>query len=389
MSLLGEHLRFGAPGGVERRLGWVLSMAGLAQMLALTWPASSSASQHPLWWNVLGLIVAALVVLLAVSGLVLPTRILVVAWTAVPVGLAILGLTAFAPRDGIVPVNGNPWPWTLDPMAFGYLTLIVSRPLWAFIGPVVLPLLPAASALFFVGEVPQELASLIPTQMGGLVYTVIFLMLRDRLRRLRGYQQRARVADQERVRAEAELQRRSEFSGLVHDNVLSILNAAIALRGTPSDALRAEAGVALDLLGRVERAADSGGTGVVAAVLASRLDAAWRRIDPACPIAIDVGSGEIPPLVADAVEHASCEALRNSLHHAGAEVTRAVDARLCGDTVEVHVSDDGPGFEVSAVPEARLGVRDSILGRVHGVGGEAAIDSRVGGGTKVSIRWPG
>lgn len=385
----GETVRFGAPGRVERRLGWVLSVAGLAQMAALTWHATPAAPQHPLWWNVLGIVIAALVVLLAAFGLVLPTRVLVAVWVVVPVGLAILGLAAFAPADGVVPTDGNPWPWTLNPMAYGYLALVVSRPVWAFIGPAVLPLLPPISAWFFLGEIPRELAALIPTQMGGLVYTVIFLLLRMRLLRLQAHEQRARAAEERRVRAEAELRRRTEFSRLVHDNVLSTLNAAIALHGASPAALREEASAALALLDPAERAADPDSTGVVAAALASRLDAAWRRIDPACPIAIDLGPGEIPLPVAVAVEEASCEALRNSLYHAGAQVTRAVNARLSGDTVEVSVRDDGPGFQVEAVPDTRLGVRDSILARVRGVGGEAAIDSGAGEGTKVSIRWRG
>lgn len=252
----------------------------------------------------------------------------------------------------------------------------------------VLPLIPVASALLFLGEVPRELAAIVPIHMGGFFYTVIFLLLRRRLLRLQAQEHETRVAEEQRVRLEVELQRRQELSRLVHDNVLSVLNAAIALRGAWPDALRVEAGVALDLLESTERTVDSECAGVDATELASRLDAAWRRTDPACSIELDVRAGQVPRPVADAIEDASCEALRNSLRHAGAQVTRRIKARVSGGSVDVRLSDDGCGFDPGAVPDSRLGVRDSILARIRGVGGEAGIVSGVGEGTRVTIRWP-
>ena len=54
----------------------------------------------------------------------------------------------------------------------------------------------------------------------------------------------------------------------------------------------------------------------------------------------------------------------------------------------VEVGDHGSGFDPEAVPNERLGVRVSILERVAGVGGAAAIDTVIGRGTIVSLRWP-
>lgn len=388
-----EPTRFGVPGEVERRLGWVLTLVGLLQLAATTGTAVRTAPQHPLWWNLGGVVVVALVLLLAVFGLVMPMRVIVAVWTAVPTGLAVLGLAAFAPRDGVVPTDGNPWPWAMGPLAYGYLAVVVSRPVRAFLGPVLLSLFPAVSALFFLGEIPRELAALVPVHLAGFFYTVIFLLLRRRLLRLHVAERRARAAEEQRVRVEVELRRRDELSRLVHDNVLAVLNAAIALQGGPSAALRSEAGAALDLLEPAERAADPGertdDVEVAAATLARRLDAAWRRIDPGCTIAIDADPGAVPPAVAVAVEDASCEALRNSLYHAGARATRTVTARLSGESVEVWVCDDGLGFDPAAVPEVCLGIRGSIRGRIRDMGGEAVVASRVGEGTTVSMRWHG
>lgn len=73
------------------------------------------------------MVVAALGVLLAVFGLLLPMPVVTVTWVAVTVGLAVLGATAFAPSAGVVPTDGNPWPWAMMPMAYGYPALVVTR----------------------------------------------------------------------------------------------------------------------------------------------------------------------------------------------------------------------------------------------------------------------
>ena len=48
--------------------------------------------------------------------------------------------------------------------------------------------------------------------------------------------------------------------------------------------------------------------------------------------------------------------------------------------------DEGPGFELGAVPTERRGVRDSIVGRMAAVGGSAGRDSQPGEGTEVALR---
>jgi signal transduction histidine kinase len=52
----------------------------------------------------------------------------------------------------------------------------------------------------------------------------------------------------------------------------------------------------------------------------------------------------------------------------------------------VFVRDEGPGFDLGAVPTERRGVRDSIIGRMRAVGGRAEIDSVPGEGTEVALR---
>ena len=51
----------------------------------------------------------------------------------------------------------------------------------------------------------------------------------------------------------------------------------------------------------------------------------------------------------------------------------------------VSVRDRGPGFDPEAVPADRMGVRESIVGRMERNGGSARIRSAAGGGTEVEL----
>jgi signal transduction histidine kinase len=49
------------------------------------------------------------------------------------------------------------------------------------------------------------------------------------------------------------------------------------------------------------------------------------------------------------------------------------------------VRDRGPGFDLSAVPDDRRGVRESIVGRMRRHGGRAAVHSAPGEGTEIEL----
>jgi signal transduction histidine kinase len=51
----------------------------------------------------------------------------------------------------------------------------------------------------------------------------------------------------------------------------------------------------------------------------------------------------------------------------------------------VSVRDHGPGFDLDAVPADRMGVRESIIGRMRRNGGEARLRPAPGGGTEVEL----
>ena len=58
--------------------------------------------------------------------------------------------------------------------------------------------------------------------------------------------------------------------------------------------------------------------------------------------------------------------------------------------VDVYVRDRGPGFSLDDVPGDRLGVRESIIGRLRRVGGTATVKPGAGGiGTEVHLHFAG
>jgi signal transduction histidine kinase len=81
---------------------------------------------------------------------------------------------------------------------------------------------------------------------------------------------------------------------------------------------------------------------------------------------------------------ASREAMVNAAKHSGADKVD-VFAECSEATVEVFVRDRGRGFDAAAVPEDRLGVRNSILARMERHGGQAKIRSAPGEGTEVRL----
>jgi signal transduction histidine kinase len=85
-----------------------------------------------------------------------------------------------------------------------------------------------------------------------------------------------------------------------------------------------------------------------------------------------------------ALLQATREALSNAARHSGAE-TVSVYAEMSERSVVVHVRDRGKGFNVADIPPDRMGVRESILGRLERHGGTARVTSSPGEGTRIEL----
>ncbi|MEW2133368.1 PspC domain-containing protein [Streptomyces sp. NPDC005435] len=82
---------------------------------------------------------------------------------------------------------------------------------------------------------------------------------------------------------------------------------------------------------------------------------------------------------------AAREAMVNAAKYGGDGGPVQVYAEVEGRTVFVSVRDRGPGFDLDSIPADRMGVRESIIGRMERNGGTARLRSVPGGGTEVEL----
>ena len=199
-----------------------------------------------------------------------------------------------------------------------------------------------------------------------------------------GAQQRAQAV--ELAARQASTRAQHEANSFIHDHILSALIAVA--NGLPDRAaLRDSARQALDSL--------SAGMAVVSPVTARILlnDVAGRVGVMAGDIHTDVvlsREHEIPPEVAQAITEATLEAVRNSLRHAGSDdapVMHTVTLTSDAYGVTIEVNDNGCGFDPVVAGRGRHGVSGSIIARMQDVGGRATVDSALGEGACVTLRW--
>jgi signal transduction histidine kinase/phage shock protein PspC (stress-responsive transcriptional regulator) len=89
-----------------------------------------------------------------------------------------------------------------------------------------------------------------------------------------------------------------------------------------------------------------------------------------------------------ALVQATREAMVNAAKYAADAGPVSVYAEVDGEQVQVFVRDRGPGFDLDAVPEDRLGVRQSIIGRMQRHSGRAEVVTAPGEGAEVRLSMP-
>jgi signal transduction histidine kinase len=123
--------------------------------------------------------------------------------------------------------------------------------------------------------------------------------------------------------------------------------------------------------------------------MTSALESVAAEVEDAHGVAVEVvvvGDCPLDDRLA-AVRDAAREALVNAAKYA-ADSPITLYAEVEPDQVTVFVRDRGPGFDPDGVPEDRMGLRESVVGRMARHGGTALVRSGVGDGTEVHLEMP-
>jgi signal transduction histidine kinase len=186
----------------------------------------------------------------------------------------------------------------------------------------------------------------------------------------------------ERVRRIREEQR-SEMAAHLHDSVLQTLALIQNRAGASSEVARIARAQERELRGWLydgDEPADSD--------LPTDLRDYAAALEIDYPVRIDVVvAGTSAERASGEMAAAAREAILNAARHAGGEVSVYIEGSAA--SVDVFVRDRGPGFELDTVPADRLGVRESIIGRMRREGGTATLRRGAGGGTEVHLRLGG
>jgi len=176
---------------------------------------------------------------------------------------------------------------------------------------------------------------------------------------------------------------RAEIAAHLHDSVLQSLALIQRSADSPADVVRIARTQERELRTWLYEDQPRSGTS-----LSADLRAVAAQVEEMTAVAIDVVVvGDVTPSVAtEALLRAAREALLNAARHGSPPVSLYLEATP--QRVEVSVRDHGPGFDPESVASDRLGVRESIIGRVARHGGTTTVRRPPSGGTEVRMVMP-
>lgn len=236
-----------------------------------------------------------------------------------------------------------------------------------------------ALVLLGAGAIVAGPANLKATAGGALAFLVVAAGLAlvsapwwVRMARDLSAERNARIREQERA----------ELAAHVHDSVLHTLTLIQRHVDDPRQVTRLARAQERELRGWLYRPRAD-------ATMAVALERVAADVEDAHGVAIEVvvvGDCPLDERLA-ALRDAAREALVNAAKYAG-DSPITVYAEVEPGQVTVFVRDRGPGFDPAAVPADRLGLRESVVGRMARHGGAATVRSATGDGTEVQLELP-
>ena len=181
--------------------------------------------------------------------------------------------------------------------------------------------------------------------------------------------QTARVRDEQRA----------EIAAHLHDSVLQTLALIQNRAGASTEVARIARAQERELRDWLFT-----GSAPVDADLAQELRDIAAAIELDYAVRIDVVAAGSAFAANSALVAAAREAMLNAARHAGGDVS--VYLETTASTIDVFVRDRGPGVALADVPDDRLGIRESIIGRMSRAGGSATVKPGASGtGTEVHL----
>jgi len=224
------------------------------------------------------------------------------------------------------------------------------------------------------GQEPTALLAAVGAGLGVLLGVALVLApWWLRLIRALGEERAARAREAERA----------DIAAHLHDSVLQTLAVIRARADQPNQVRRLARAQERELRTWLYQDREQSGTS-----LAGLLTEVAGEVEDL--IGVEVGVvlvGDCHPTAAlEALLGATREALLNAARHGAPPVS--LYGELAGETVAVFVKDRGQGFDLAGIPADRLGVRQSVIGRMQRHGGQAQIISAAGRGTEIRLTMP-
>ena len=174
-------------------------------------------------------------------------------------------------------------------------------------------------------------------------------------------------------------EQRAEIAAHLHDSVLQTLALIQNRAGASTEVARLARAQERELRDWL-----FAGTAPSGANLATQLREVAAAIELDYPVRLDVvAAGDVHP-ANTALVAAAREAMLNAARHVGGDVSVYVESS--GDAIDVFIRDRGSGVDLDTLPADRLGIRESIIGRMSRAGGSATVVPGSGGvGTEVHL----